>query len=647
MTLAVFLLGVWSITFYALQRLEDDMLDQLGSQQFAAVSTVAAQLDREIQSRLQALERVASEIPQNLLNKPDGLRDYLAGRTNFLILFNGVRVFNRNAETLTLLPYDPSQLGRSFADRDYMMAALKEGRSIIGKPIISRIINAPVIVMATPIRDLRSNEVIGVLSGVINLGNTSFFDLVTSSHLGTSGGYLVIAPQHGLIITGSDKTRTMTETPPSGVNQNHDRFVAGFEGFGVAKNSRGIEELAAAKRIPSADWFLVRVLNTAEALGAIQSTQRQVMWGAAILSLLIGTLVWLLVSYMLRRQFAPMMNATRTLATMAQSDSHAVLNPLPVAQNDEVGHLIGSFNVLINSVVESQRALEHHRDHLEEVVEQRTRALSTARDLAEAANRAKTTFLANMSHELRTPMHGVMGMIEIARRRMVDPKGLDHLAKAKASSERLLAVINDILDLSKIEADRLVLEDRPFSLDEQIEAVMATLEDKASSKGLVLSVDLPAQLACMPLQGDPLRLGQILLNLVGNAIKFTDQGTVVLRIGMLDETPRNARLKFEVIDSGIGIDLETQARLFQSFEQADNGIARKYGGSGLGLAISKRLVLLMNGEIGLDSREGQGSTFWFVIPFKKQTDVHETPDAGSLLELENTPQTDRENHQDR
>jgi CheY-like chemotaxis protein/two-component sensor histidine kinase len=223
-----------------------------------------------------------------------------------------------------------------------------------------------------------------------------------------------------------------------------------------------------------------------------------------------------------------------------------------------------------------------------------------------------------MSHELRTPMNGVLGMIDIAKRRMADPKGLDYLGKAKLSADRLLGVLNDILDISKIEAGRMVFESIPLQLSVVVDNLTSTLGHKATEKGLRLATDLPADLMRQPLKGDPLRLGQILFNLVGNAIKFTPQGEVTLRARAVEESEKSVQVRFEVSDTGIGIELEAQSRLFQSFEQADNSMTRNYGGTGLGLAISKRLVNLMGGTIGMESTPGTGSTFWFVVPLKKR-----------------------------
>jgi PAS domain S-box-containing protein len=264
------------------------------------------------------------------------------------------------------------------------------------------------------------------------------------------------------------------------------------------------------------------------------------------------------------------------------------------------------------TVMKAEREeLERYRGHLEALVEERTAALVIAKEAAEAASRAKSTFLANMSHELRTPMNAIMGMTHLAQRRTEDPKLKDQLGKIDQASQHLLGVINDILDISKIEAERLTLETTEFTLDRLFANLNSLTAHKAGEKGLELGFHLPPNLAGQLFGGDPLRLGQILLNLTSNAVKFTSAGRIEVRVSASETGADTTLLRFEVADTGLGVSTENAERIFTAFEQADNSTTRKYGGTGLGLAISKRLVELMGGQIGLIATPGGGSTFWF------------------------------------
>ncbi len=313
-----------------------------------------------------------------------------------------------------------------------------------------------------------------------------------------------------------------------------------------------------------------------------------------------------------------------------------------VGPDGQITHYVAA----LSDITQSKMAEDEIRllnSQLEERVRQRTadleianQSLVLAKEAAEAANRAKGAFLANMSHEIRTPMNGILGMASILRREGVTPRQAERLDKINTAAQHLLAVVNDILDISKIEAEKFVLEEAPVVVNSLLANVSSILSERAHAKGIRLLVET----ASLPpnLVGDGTRLQQALLNYAVNAIKFSEKGSVRLRTISQEDSAGSVLVRFEVEDNGIGIAPETLPRLFSTFEQADNSTTRKYGGTGLGLAITRRLAELMGGKAGAESVPGVGSTFWFTARLKKATSsaapaASEKVDAEALLRM--------------
>lgn len=414
------------------------------------------------------------------------------------------------------------------------------------------------------------------------------------------------------------------------LSEKEDLFAVGQKTATIneyVSDGKSIMEFIMPIQVSSEPWGVLRLgfsldMLNREIVNSREESIRQIremitqLLITTVFFILMGAVVVLLVSERLSR---PLMYLTRLANELAQGSFVVSDKVKNIPQDGEIGALTTAFVQMAGNLKISYDKLEEYSQTLEQKVINRTAELAEARDRAVAADKSKSEFLSMMSHEIRTPMNAIIGMTRLALQTALTAKQQDYLTKVQVSSRALLGIINDILDFSKIDAGKLELETIPFNLDDVLNDLASLTTDKAKEKGLrmhfIIADDVPSYL-----MGDPLRLGQVLLNLVSNAVKFTRHGEIAIRVSLAEGGEQANRadqimLEFSVKDTGIGLTAEQMFGLFQSFSQADKSITREYGGTGLGLAICKRMVSMMGGVIHVNSEIGQGSTFVFTAIF--------------------------------
>ena len=350
--LTVFVISIWMLSLYTSRMLREDMERLLGEQQFSTASFIASQVDDEMRDRLAALEQYATRrVDPSMLGDPAALQIRLETSPTIQIMFNaGLFVTGLDGTAIASVPISYGRVGINYSDRDYIITPTKEGKSAIGKPRVGVAVKAPIIAMSAPIRDAKG-KVIGVLVGVTDLTKPNFLDKVTQGGYGKTGGYMLIAPQHRLIVTASLKSRVMETLPSPGIIPTMDRFIQGYESSAVFVNRFGIESLTSTKRVPVADWFVAVDLPTDEAFAPIRDMQQRMLLATLLLTLLTGGLIW----WMLRRQLSPLLVTASAMTTL--SDTNQIPPPLAVLTQDEVGQLSIGFNRLIETWTKRESAL--------------------------------------------------------------------------------------------------------------------------------------------------------------------------------------------------------------------------------------------------------------------------------------------------